>query len=241
MKVKFIEDTANIRNLKGALAALQARNATLPGLGLITGPAGLGKTQAVRWYSTQYDTPYIRALATWTQRRMLQEICAELMQTPEYQTGKVFDQVKQELIARPRLIFIDEADFLTSNWKMLETIRDLHDLTGSSFVMVGMGEISGKLARHHQVWSRISQAVEFLPLTAQEIAFVARELTGLDLAGEVVGDLKKLTRGYFRDVMVSLSSLERIVAANNNQPVNTRMVQMAGKAVQKGGLVPRAA
>jgi hypothetical protein len=233
LKLDFIRETKNIRALTDAIATLKSRNQDLPGLGLICGQAGLGKTRAAHWFSTQYDCPYLRALATWTSRGMLQEICIELGQDPEYYTAKVFKQVKQELQLRPRLMFIDEADYLTTDWRLLETLRDLHDLTGSPFVLIGMGNIKNKLARHHQFWSRISQVVEFHPLTTEEIIFIARELAGIPLADDVAAQLTKITAGYFRDVMVALSHLERIKKANPDQPVNKKMIDMTGRAVLK--------
>jgi DNA transposition AAA+ family ATPase len=233
MKIKFIEDTKNIRNMKDALGALQSNKKGLPGLGLICGKAGLGKTQAVKWYSTQFDCPYIRATATWTPRWMLQEICCELDQDPEGYTAKVFNQVKTELQIKPRLIFIDEADYLTSNWKLLETLRDLHDLTGSSFVLIGMGNIKSRLAKKRQFWSRISQVIEFRPLSSDEVAFIAQELAELNLNDNVAKEIVRATAGYFRDVMVVLLHLERTAQANNRQDINKKMVDMISRTVLK--------
>jgi len=233
MKIKFIEDTSNIIALKDAIAALQSRSQDLPGLGLICGKAGLGKTKAVKWYSTQFDCPYIRATATWTPRWMLQEICIELGNDPEGITSRVFNQVKDELFSKPRLIFIDEADYLTSNWKLLETLRDLHDMTGSPFVLIGMGDIKNKLGKKAQFWSRVSQVVEFIPLTSKEIAFIGHELIGLNMSEDVAEQLKKVTSGFFRDVMVALSHLEQMAKANKLDTVNKKMVDITSKAILK--------
>lgn len=233
MRIKFIEDTSNVRALIAAMAELKSRNADLPGLGLICGKAGLGKTQAVRWYSTQYDCPYIRATAIWTPRIMLHEICTELGHDPEYNTARVFGQVRSELQSNPRLIFIDEADYLTTNWKLLETLRDLHDLTGTSWVLVGMGGIKHKLAKRHQFWSRISQIVDFSPLSGKEIAFIAKELASLDISDAVAENLRKVTCGFFRDVMVALACIERIARANSRTEINKQMVDMAAKSIIK--------
>lgn len=233
MKVKFIEDTSNIRALKEAMLALQDPNTDVPGLGLICGKAGLGKTQAVRWYSTQFDCPYIRANATWTPRWMLQEICTELGHDPEGYTSKVFKQVKAELEFRPRVIFIDEADYLTSDWRLLETLRDLHDNTGSPFVLVGMGNIKSKLFQKHQFWGRISQIVDFAPLKSEEVAFIAQELTGLNISDDVAEQLTKATSGFFRDVMVALAHIERIAKANKREDINKKMIDMTSKSVLK--------
>lgn len=233
MRLKFIEDTKNIVALKEALAILEARSDDLPGLGLVFGQAGLGKTRAVHWYHTQNGGVYLRAKAIWTPRMMLQEICSELEQDPEYQTVKVFNQVIEELLIRPRLMFVDEADYLCTNWKMLETLRDLHDITGAPIVLVGMAGIKSKLARHHQLWSRISQVVEFRPLSCNEVAFIAQELAGLNLPEDVVQSLTKATSGYFRDIMVALDHLEGIIRANPGSKVSSKMIELTSRKVLK--------
>lgn len=235
MKLKFIADTKNITAMREALTALQERNRQLPGLGLVCGKAGLGKTMAVKWYATQYNCPYLRGLAAWSLRSMLQDICTELGSDPEGTNINIFRQIKNELIARPRLVFIDEADYLarSKNWRLLETLRDLHDMSGSSFVLVGMGGIIDKLRRKHQFWSRISQVVEFQPLTSDEIAFLGHELAGLNIPADVADKLIVETTGDFRDAMVALSHLERIARANSRQDVSKKMVEMIANTVLK--------
>ena len=235
MKTKFIQATKNITAMLGAMALLQESNKDLPGLGLICGKAGLGKTQAVRWYATQYNQPYLRAIAAWSLRSMLHDIAAQLGLDPEGTNVNVFHQIQSDLISSPRIIFIDEADYLarSNNWRLLETIRDLHDLSGSSFIFVGMGGIKAKLQKKHQLWSRISQIVEFQPLTAKEIAFLAHELAGLLIPDDVAGLLCTQTTGDFRDVMVALSHLERMARANARKDINKKMVNMTTAAVIK--------
>ena len=42
-------------------------------------------------------------------------------------------------------LFVDESDYLTENRKMLETLRDIHDVSQVPVIMIGMNEIAGKL------------------------------------------------------------------------------------------------
>lgn len=235
MKTKFIKDTKNITAMIAAMSLLKESNKDLPGLGLICGKAGLGKTRAVRWYATQYNEPYLRAIAAWSLRSMLHDIATELGIEPEGTNVNVFRQIKNDLISTPRIIFIDEADYLTrsNNWRLLETLRDLHDMSGSSFVFVGMGGIQGKLRRKHQLWSRVSQIVEFQPLSSKEISFLGAELAGLEIPEKVAIHLYAETTGDFRDVMVALSHLERMARANSRTDVNKDMVALTSKTVLK--------
>lgn len=230
MKVKFIEDTNNIRSLTEAMQALVSRDPEIPGLGLICGNAGLGKTRSTKWYAVNNDCPYLRARAIWTPRIMLQDLCVELGSDPEYGTAKVFDQVRDILDRSPRLIFIDEVDHMTANWKMLETLRDLHDITETSFVFVGEVNIKSKLAKKHRLWRRISQIVEFAPLKSDEIQLIVSELLDTPIDQAAIDLLISNTKGFFGDVMVDLSAAEKIIKANPEiKKIDMRVIKAAHK------------
>lgn len=234
MKNEFIQNTKNIQELLTAMDMLTTRNLDIPGLGLVHGKAGYGKTKAVQWYATQFDCPYIRAKAIWTPKSMLQDICAELEMDPEKTTLNIFRQIQSELTERSRLIIIDEADYLTTNKKLLETLRDIHDITGSSFVLVGMGEIRNKLYKHRQFWSRISQVIEFEALSLEEISFIASKLADLSFdKPSTLEEFKKLTKGFFRDTCVGISHLERMTKSNETDQITFQMI-VALSALLKG-------
>lgn len=235
MKPDFIEDTKNIIALKQAMGALRERDAKIPGLGLICGKAGLGKTEAMKWYSSQNALPYLRAMAAWSLRYMLKEISYELGLETEGGIPALIGQIKDELLAHPRLIIIDEADYLAraGKWHLLETLRDIHDLTSSPFVFIGEGNIKAKLAKKSRIGRRVSQVVEFQPLTIDEIALVTQDLTGLEIKDGVPERLMDITDGFFGFLMVALSKLERVARANSRNHIDRKMVGIIQNEVLK--------
>lgn len=223
MKLTFMK-TDNIQNLTESLEALEGRDQGVPGLGLVHGRPGLGKTRAAIWYTAQKDCCYVRANALWSPLWMLQDFCRELGQYPFNRTSKVFEQVMNLMQVQPRPLFIDEADYLLRNGKLLDSVRDLHDYSGASVILIGMEEITGRLQRHGQFWSRISQIVEFKPLAASEITKLAKEWSGLALNGDAAGEFCRVTNGDFRDVTVGLYHLEQMSKTNDSSTVTTTMV-----------------
>lgn len=235
MKVKFISDTKNIGALLDAMNALQERNKALPGLGLICGKAGMGKTEAAKWYAVQTGCIYLRALSVWSQRVMLQEICSKLGHDPEGSIANMYKQIKSELLSSTQLIIVDETDKLVESrkWNLLEILRDLHDETGSSFVFIGEANIKNRLAKKHRLWSRISQIVEFKAISAKEIAFLAHELADLNISDEVAERAVTVTGGDFRDVMVTIASLERVARGNRTDKISKKMIDLVARTVLK--------
>src|SRR5690606_1482571 len=73
------------------------------------------------------------------------------------------NHIVSELAMGGRPLFVDEADYFVHNTKMLETLRDIHDLSQSPVILIGMAGIEKKLVHRLQFANRIYQAVEFLP------------------------------------------------------------------------------
>jgi DNA transposition AAA+ family ATPase len=232
MKQKFIQ-TDNVRRLQEAAAALEKRQEGVPGLGLVCGNAGFGKTKSIQWHTLRSNSIYLRAKATWTTSWMLDCICRELKIFSMNRISNKFADLRNTIRALKCTIFIDEADYLVRDRKLLDTIRDLHDETNMPIVLVGMDEIQKKLMRHHQFWSRISQQVVYMPLTIKEIILLGSELCALTIKDASAEQLYINTSGNFRDIIVALSHLEKMATANKTVAITAGMVDMTVQAVLK--------
>jgi DNA transposition AAA+ family ATPase len=234
MRTHFVK-TQNVMNLIGALGELERRSPVVPGLFLAHGHQGYGKTMSTQWYAVQSGAVYLRAQAAWTVNWMLQELCGRLGLAPEGITRNNFRQVREELYKRPRLVFLDEADYLIRERRMLDTVRDLYDMSGAAIVLVGMAGAKEAIARKSpQFWSRVSQEVEFTPLTAADVQVVAAELTDLKLEAAHAGQIQRQTEGNFRQTVVLLSQMETIVKSNPNPEIG-RVVDLAAQKLRAMG------
>ncbi|MEW6378626.1 MAG: AAA family ATPase [bacterium] len=232
MKPKFVQ-TENVRRLQEAVAALEKRDTGVPGLGLVYGGAGYGKTKSIQWHVCQTNSIYLRAKATWTTSWMLEAIGKELNILSLPRIKDKFLDLQNAVTQVKCTVFIDEADYLVRDRKLLDTLRDLHDETDIPIVLVGMDEIQKKLMRHHQFWSRVSQQVVYQPLSAKEITMLGLELCDLQIDERTAEQLFSNTMGNFRDIIVALSHLERMARANSTAAVSSKMVEMTTRAVLK--------
>jgi DNA transposition AAA+ family ATPase len=219
-----------------ALDSLQNRHPKTAGLGLICGRTGLGKTESVQWYSVKYEIPYLRARAAWSLKFMLQELCYELRIEPESQINNIVQQLVDHLTVHPQMIIVDECDYLTKSgrWRLIETIRDIHDESNSPFVFVGEGNIRNKFAKQPRIARRITQTVEFKPMTAEEIGLVTFELTGLNIDDGVADQLVKLTEGCFGYLVVAIPALEKMAHTYSQKNITKQMVDhIKSKVIKK--------
>jgi hypothetical protein len=219
--------TLNYKALTAAVNALINRDPSLPGLGLVYGQWGLGKSASIEYFYGQTDIYYVMAEALWSPRDMLQGICEEMNLLPEYRTVDRFNQICRELKKTGMPLFIDEADYLFKRRLMLDTIKDMHERTRVPIILVGMENICGKLQKYGQFWSRIlpDGIVEFQPLTPPELTVIARDWCGLTLPPEASEALCRLSEADFRYLVGYLLSLEKACAVNESSEITLAMVE----------------
>jgi len=189
--------TANYRAFVSAQSAATGRDPGLPGIVLIHGEAGRGKTCVTAHIAVKQHAIFLTALPIWSARWMLGKIVEEMGEKPGSQLAPMFEFIARELTERPRPIYVDEADALLSERKgLLETLRILHDMTAVPLVLIGgTAEFRGKVMRRPQIERRILRAVDFKPSTLDDSRLLAAELAEVLLADDLIEALHRRLRG----------------------------------------------
>jgi len=203
----------NIARLMEAGDALLTRNAGMPGMGLLWGETGYGKTTAVTWYINQVNGIYVRAMATWTPSAMLETILDELGRPTSRRIHHMIKEIVATMAQEGRVLFVDEADYIIENKKLTETLRDIHDLTGMPVILIGMSGIQRKLRGSKQLSGRMSQWVEFQKCDIADARKVADALCEVAITDELLVHLHGKARGSMRLMVVGMGQIE--LGANN--------------------------
>jgi DNA transposition AAA+ family ATPase len=122
MKKSFVK-TQNVKNFITLMEKIQKKSK----MALVYGDPGLGKTQSILWWAAKNDAAYIRASNSMSVKWFLEELVEELGETPMRLTSDLFKQVLNQIIISPRVIIVDEIDYLLNESKVIETIRDIYD------------------------------------------------------------------------------------------------------------------
>lgn len=217
---KFVR-TANVLKFLAGYTALQKRGAEESCIMLVAGQAGLGKTRTIRWWAAQpdVDAVYIRATSGITQHWILAEIVREMGETPHRYIEYCFAQALKLVALQRRPIIIDEGEHCLHDPKVLESVRDLSDLTEVPVILVGYQEIKSKLARYPQISSRISALVEFKPLEAPQVKTICTELCEIAITDDAHQRIYKETKGYTRGLKECISTIEAHAERNNLKTV----------------------
>ncbi len=199
----------NLARLAEAGDALLTRAPGTPGIGLIHGASGLGKTTAAAWLAARCDGIYVRALATWTPLSMLQAIARELEVEPGGRSSSAFARIAESLKLFPRALFIDEFDYIVENRRMTETLRDLHDITDSPVIVIGMDGIQGKIRATEQFYNRIARRVAFKEADREDCKSLAESLCEVTVTDDLLLKLHEASKGVTRLIVTGLAAIER--------------------------------
>ncbi|MFZ0889579.1 MAG: ATP-binding protein [Candidatus Binataceae bacterium] len=207
MRLKIVA-TNNYKAAASAFAAATAREAGLPGIILIHGESGRGKSVITAKLAVKLGAIFATAIPIWTPAWMLSTLCAELSLKATRRCAPMFEILKRELSLHPRAIVLDEADCIADRKELTETLRILIDLTAVSLVLVGMQEFCQKAMRTPQLERRILREVAFKASTLEDSRLIAAELAEVRVADDLIEALHRRSRGSAGLFVKELAGLE---------------------------------
>lgn len=222
--------TKNVRNFEVMMDDL-ARAEGEGRFGMVFGQAGRGKTRTAQWYAANNGCAYLRMAGVWRTSELdfLQALCRELgVLTPSHRKGPCYVQAIDKLVAASRPVFFDEIERLPASY--LDLCRDIADMSGAAFIMIGEEELHTCMSRNRRVWSRTFQHIEFEPLAPSDIIIYAAESTGLKLEVPVAAVFHRASGGDFRIVRRDLLSLVQMLNAQGKTEVTEALAKIAVKA-----------
>ena len=227
---KLFVKTRNVKNFIGLMNNLIDKSNEVPKMGLIYGDPGLGKTQTAVWWATNNDAAYVRAQNKMTCRWLLEKIVYELGESPSRKMADLIEQCITHLRLKPQVIIIDEVDYLINRHRIVETLRDLHDLTGVPMVLIGMQEAKTKLGKYRHLYDRISEIIEFKPFSKDDLDVIIEELSEIKITDEAKEIFfEKINR--FRQVIKGISLLENLAKTNGLNKIDVKQVK--GLTIEK--------
>ena len=225
MKPVFVK-TKNVKNFVSTLANLQNRAKGVPGMALVYGEPGLGKTQAALWWvaNNQEDAIYVSATQSMTTKWLLEEIIRELGDSPFYRTSEIFEQIVRELIKRPKVIIVDEIDYLAHEKSTIEMLRDIHDRTHTPIVLIGMTYADKKLKRYRHLYDRLSEILQFQKFPLEDTKNLINELSEVKFDNSAIEYMQNCDN-RFRQIVKIIDKAESFAKSNEITVIAQKDVQ----------------
>ena len=202
--------TSNVERYLEAVETVEARGAPEACFMLSGGPAGYGKSRTSMWWALSRGAIFIRLKAACTPHWFLTDLVRELGLPPSHTCEKLFDQAIIALVHHQRPLVIDECEHATRHdATVLDTVRDIADLTEVPVVLVGREFVKARLKRHPQLWTRISAVADFGPATIDDVALCCANLSEVAIADDLVEEIHRQSEGYIRSVVNAIRVVER--------------------------------
>ena len=165
-----------------------------------------------------------------TNKWLLEKIVYELGESPSRKMADLIEQCISHLRLKPQVIIIDEVDYLINRMKIVETLRDLHDLTGAPIVLIGMQESKTKLGKYRHLYDRISEILEFKPFSKEDVEVIVEELSEIKISDEA-REIFFEKKNRFRQIIKGIALLENLAKTNGLLKIDTKQVK--GLTIEK--------
>ncbi len=227
---KLFVKTHNVKNFVELMNNLIDKSNEVPKMGLVYGDPGLGKTRVAVWWANRNDAVYVRAQNNMTSHGILEKVVEELGEAPSKKSTDLMKQCIAHLRLNPQVIIIDEVDYLIGRFKTIETLRDLHDLTGAPVVLIGMQEAKTKLGKFRHLYDRISEIVEFKTFSKDDMEVIVEELSEIKITDEAK-EIFFEKSNRFRQAIKGIATLENLAKTNGLNKIDAKQVK--GLAIEK--------
>ena len=212
MKRTFIK-TQNVKRFITLMEELKKLPPNIPKLAMVYGEHGLGKTHSVIWWATRNDAIYVRANNEINQNGLLKLIVEELGERPFFSMQDNFNLILKHLRIEPKIIIVDEVDYLFNYHNAIEILRDIQDNTGTPIVLVGMGFVDKKISRFKHFEDRIYKKVKFEHFNEEDIKEILESMTELNFTDNAITYLATRTN-QFRQLVKLINHIEKSSKTN---------------------------
>ncbi len=222
--------TKNVERLLLAVRALTAGQHGHERMGLLYGSPGEGKTTTIDHAIDKVNGIALRAKMCWTSTGMLSELATEL-RLPEKirrsnRANVMINSIIEALNNNPRPIFIDEVDRLvmahnrTNGDKIMESLRDIHDLVGIPVILVGEEESAVNIQLNGRFARRITQWVEFKGIDRDDARTVSDTVSEVGITDDLLDHLYREAGANIGRIIIGIGNIERHGKALNLGEVN---------------------
>jgi DNA transposition AAA+ family ATPase len=220
MKDKFIE-IKNVKRFRSVVDRIHhARLKGVERMALIFGAPGLGKSECALQFAATNGSVYIRMKKLMTARWFLRELIDCLGSSPAWRTEDLFNQVTDLLKRRKKTLILDEVDYFTSDSKITETLRDIHDVTGTPMLFIGMQQADKRLMRYPHLYDRFVEVVKFQPLDREDVELMTKELSDVAFDEDAIDKIVTQSEGKIRRIMALIHRAEYIASRNRLKSIS---------------------
>ncbi|WPN56660.1 AAA family ATPase [Pseudomonas sp. P9_31] len=204
MSVSKIVPLTNVGLLSAAIERTHSRPMGLPGLVVMYGASGLGKSVGAAFAANLHRAYYVECRDTWSKKAFLQAILREMSIAPGQTLSIMVDQVAEQLSRSGRPLLIDDVQYLLEK-AVANVLTDIYNASQGTIVLIGEERVPSSLAKLERLHNRVLEWVPAQPATLDDLRSLAKaSYPSLKIADDLLEDLRHKVRGCLRRVAVNL-------------------------------------
>lgn len=213
-----IAPLTNIAVIEQAIFQLADRGATDPGMMVVSGPSGYGKSVAAAWAKARHRAYYLQLDDFVTRKSLLVQLCLVLGlsvdgKPPKGTIQHLAERVAAQLHQARRPLIIDEFDFAIDK-NLVMAVFSIYEMSRASIILIGEEAMPAKLQKWEKFDGRVLDTLYAEPVSLEDARRLARAKNAqLPLADDLLAHLVKIARGSVRRVSNNLRKIFETGAA----------------------------
>lgn len=220
MREKVLVETKNVKEVNKLVEGLLKRPKTeIPGLAVVYGPTGFGKTRWSEITAFRGGWGYLRINRLQGSKSFVQEVYRRLHWlikheefVPKGSAAKIEEMCINILQDHPEIVlFIDEINHKIHKreWDILEIIRDLADRSYASIIMVGEQDTVEALNNYNpHFFGRCNFFYKFEKNSVEDAKKIFRGVAEVNVENNVIEEIYQEADGNLRKFVSYIPELE---------------------------------
>ncbi len=210
-----IAPLANIGIMEQALTRLGNRSPSDPGMIVVSGPSGYGKSVAAAWAKARHRAYYVQLDDFLTKKSLLLSLCRALGlesngQAMRGTTAELADQVGAQLNASRRTLILDEFDFAIEKGLVM-SVFSIYEKSKASIVLIGEEAMPGRLKRWEKFDGRVLDTLYAEAVGLNDARTLAQhKFPAFDFPDDLLARLVELAKGSVRRVNNNLNIVHEV-------------------------------
>ncbi len=214
MSVNTIAPLTNVGLLANAVESAASRPAELPGLVVMYGPSGYGKSQAAAFSANLHRAYYVECRESWTKKAFLIAILRDMGIIPAKTLSEMVDQVAEQLSRSGRPLIVDDVQYVIDK-AAANVLTDIYNASQGTLILIGEERVPASMARLERLHNRVLEWVPAQAASHEDVEqLAARSYPNLEIAPDLLATVCDGVRGCLRRVAVNLYQINAEATAN---------------------------
>lgn len=214
MSVNTIVPLTNVALLASAVESAASRPPELPGLVVMYGPSGYGKSLAAAKAANLHRAYYVECRESWTKKAFVIAILREMGIIPMRTLSEMVDQIAEQLSRSGRPLIVDDVQYVIDK-AAANVLTDIYNASQGTLILIGEERVPASMSRLERLHNRVLEWVPAQPASLDDVRQLAENsYPDIEIDDALLDIVLNRVRGCLRRIAVNLYQIHNEALAN---------------------------